>query len=37
MQKEYYGNDACNLVDEMNLGELCPLELDSQYYDLPMI
>ena len=37
MQKEYYGNDACNLVDELNLGNLCPLNLDSQDYNLPTI
>ena len=37
MQKEYYGNDACNSVDELNLNELCPLDLDSQDYDLPTV
>ena len=34
MQKEYYDNDVCNSFDEMNLDELCPLDLDSQDYDL---
>ena len=34
MQKEYYGNDACNSVDELNLAKLCPLHLDSQDYDI---
>ena len=37
MQKQYYDNDACNLVDELNLYDFCPLELDSKDYDLPMV
>ena len=37
MQKEYYGSDACNSIDEMNLGELCPLDLESHDYDLPTV
>ena len=37
MQNQYYHNDVCNVVDEFNLDEFCPLDLDSQDYDLPMV